>query len=286
MPLKGLLRFEYADASFEDAFFVILGVPFDKTATFRPGAALAPNAIRDASGNFNPANFGQGVSFDKIPVHDSGDLGEMVDVDEMFSAVCSEVRRIVKAGKFPVILGGDHSVTPAAVSGFDDIGVVIVDAHLDFYDEYQGLRRSHASAHVRTMEHVGEGNVFAFGVRSISDRERDPRALYADSFRIRKEGCGKVLDEMLPMLKKERLYLSLDIDGIDPAYAPGTGTPQPFGLTPWDVLELIQRIGPRLVGFDVVEVAPPYDNGMTSVLAARLTREVMAVKWKALGSIR
>jgi agmatinase len=127
---------------------------------------------------------------------------------------------------------------------------------------------------------VGKGNVFAFGVRSFSGDEDHESALFADAFRIHEEGCEAVFEEMLGKLKRDPVYLSLDIDGIDPAYAPGTGTPEPFGLTPFDVRYIINRLGDRLVGFDVVEVCPPYDNGNTSILAARLIREVVAVKWK------
>jgi agmatinase len=168
------------------------------------------------------------------------------------------------------------------VKAFGEISVITIDAHLDFKDEYQGLRNSHACAHRRIADHVGEGNAFAFGIRSISSDEEVSKALYADAFRIHEEGARKVFDEMLSKLKRTPIYLSLDIDGIDPAYAPGTGTPEPFGLTPWDVRYAINRIADRLVGFDVVEICPPYDNGNTSVLGARMMREVMAAKWKTM----
>ena len=104
--------------------------------------------------------------------------------------------------------------------------------------------------------------------------------MYADAFRIHEQGTEKVFAQMLAKLKRRPVYLTLDIDGIDPAYAPGTGTPEPFGLTPWDVRYVINKLADRLVGFDVVEISPPYDNGNTSVLGARMIREVMAVKWK------
>jgi agmatinase len=162
-----------------------------------------------------------------------------------------------------------------------DISVITIDAHLDYRDQYQGLKNSHACAHKRIEDVVGKGNVFAFGVRSISGEEDYKKALYADAFRIHEEGCEKVFREMLSKLKRRPVYLSLDIDGIDPAYAPGTGTPEPFGLTPLEVKHVIDELGDRLVGFDVVEVCPPYDNGNTSALAARMIREVIAVKWKA-----
>jgi agmatinase len=277
-----MLRFADAESSFEDAFFVIVGVPFDKTTTFRSGTRFAPTTVREATQNFEKENFEHGTTFDDIPVHDAGDLYEEGSVDEMVGSVYEEAKRIVDAKKFPLFIGGEHSITPPVVKAFGEISVITIDAHLDFKDEYQGLRNSHACAHRRIADHVGEGNAFAFGIRSISSDEEVSKALYADAFRIHEEGARKVFDEMLSKLKRTPIYLSLDIDGIDPAYAPGTGTPEPFGLTPWDVRYAINRIADRLVGFDVVEICPPYDNGNTSVLGARMMREVMAAKWKTM----
>jgi len=282
MPIRGMLRFADAHASFDEADFVIVGVPFDKTTTYRSGTRFAPTAVRETSQTFEKDNFEHGVTFENIPVHDAGDMFEEGTVDEMVASIEEEARRIVSANKFPLFIGGEHSISPPVVKAFGDISVITIDAHLDFRDEYQGLKNSHACAHRRIVDHVGKGNAFAFGVRSISAEEKVGEALYADAFRIHKEGCEKVFDEMLTKLKREKVYLSLDIDGIDPSYAPGTGTPEPFGLTPWDVRYVINRLGDRLVGFDVVEICPPYDNGNTSILGARMMREVMAVKWKSL----
>jgi agmatinase len=282
MPIRGMLRYADAVSSFEDSEFVIVGVPFDKTTTYRSGTRFAPTTVREASQTFEKENFEHGTTFDDIPVHDAGDLFEEGTVDEMVESVREEAERIVSAGKFPIFIGGEHSISPPVVRAFKDVAVITIDAHLDFRDEYQGLKNSHACAHRRILDHVGTGNAFAFGVRSISADEDVPHALYADAFRIHREGTEKVFDEMLAKLKRKSIYLSLDIDGIDPAYAPGTGTPEPFGLTPWDVRHVINRIGDRLVGFDVVEICPPYDNGNTSILGARMMREVMAVKWKAV----
>ncbi len=282
MPIRGMLRYADAMSSFEDSKFVIVGVPFDKTTTYRSGTRFAPTTVRETSQTFEKENFEHRTTFDDIAVHDAGDLYEEGSVDDMVESVNEEARRIVSAGKFPMFIGGEHSISPPVVRAFDDIAVITIDAHLDFRDEYQGLKNSHACAHRRIIDHVGKGNAFAFGVRSISADEKVDEALYADAFRIHKEGTEKVFDEMLTKLKRKRIYLSLDIDGIDPSYAPGTGTPEPFGLTPWDVRYVINRLGDRLVGFDVVEICPPYDNGNTSILGARMMREVMAVKWKAM----
>ena len=131
---------------------------------------------------------------------------------------------------------------------------------------------------------VGEGKVFAFGVRSFSNEEDFEEAVFVDALKIHEHGCEEEFEKALSCLKERPIYLSLDIDGIDPAFAPGTGTPEPFGLTPFDVKYVINRLGGRLVGFDVVEVSPPYDNGNTSMLAARFIKEVIAVKWKAMNA--
>jgi len=282
MPIRGMLRFADAVSSFEDSQFVIVGVPFDKTTTYRSGTRFAPTVVRETSQTFERENFEHGISFEDIPVHDAGDLYEEGDVDDMVASIEEEARRIVSAKKFPLFIGGEHSISPPVVKAFGEISVITIDAHLDFRDEYQGLKNSHACAHRRILDHVGRGNAFALGVRSISGDEDISQALFADSFRIHKKGIEPVLEDMLKKLKRRPIYLSLDIDGIDPAYAPGTGTPEPFGLTPWDVRYVINRVADRLVGFDVVEICPPYDNGNTSVLGARMMREVMAVKWKSM----
>ncbi len=277
-----MLRFADANEGFEEADFVLLGVPFDRTTTFRSGARFAPTTIREASSNFEMELFEHGVTFADIKFHDSGDLYEEGTVDDMVKAIEEEARRVVSAGKFLVATGGEHSITPPIVRAYGkDISVITIDAHLDYRDSYQGLKNSHACAHKRIEDIVGKGNVFAFGIRSISGEEDHKNALYADAFTIHEKGCMNVFREMLAKLKKKPVYLSLDIDGIDPAYAPGTGTPEPFGLTPMEVKDIIDELAPRLVGFDVVEVCPPYDNGNTSILAARLIREVVATTWKA-----
>ncbi|UCE92124.1 MAG: agmatinase [Methanobacteriota archaeon] len=282
MPSRGALVFADAGYSMDDAYFVLFGVPFDRTTTFRSGTRFAPTTIREASRNFEADMPEHGVDIRDVPFHDMGDLDEEGSADEMVAAIEVEARDLVSNGKFPIAIGGEHSITPPIVKAFgSEVSVVIIDAHLDYNDEYQGLKHSHACAHKRVEDIVGKGNVFAFGIRSWSKDERPEEALFADAFTIHERGCEEVFEDMLSRLDRKPVYLSLDIDGIDPAYAPGTGTPEPFGLTSFDVRYIVNRLADRLVGFDVVEVCPPYDNGNTSMLAARYVREVVAVKWKA-----
>jgi len=280
MILPGV-SFADADASIEDAEFVLLGIPFDRTASFRPGARYAPNAIREASYNFETCLFEHGVDLRDIRVHDAGNLEEFATVDDMVLSAGMEIGSIVSAGRFPIIMGGEHSVTIPAVRSFEDIGVISIDAHLDFRDQYLGQRCSHACVTRRVADHLGLENVAVLGVRSISPEEMEIEGPFViDAFSILDEGIESAVKRAMEHIGKERIYLTLDIDGIDPAFAPATGTPEPFGLSAMDVKRCIDLLGTRLVGFDVVEVSPGYDSGNTAILAARLIREVMAVVWK------
>jgi len=281
MVLPGV-SFADANASLDDADFVILGIPFDRTASFRSGARFAPNVIREASYNFETFLFEHEVDLVDIPIHDAGNLEEFDTVDEMVSSAEMEIRGLSSEGRFPVILGGEHSVTIPAVRSLQDIGVISIDAHLDFRDEYLGERNSHACVTRRITDHVGMENVFVLGVRSMSREEfEDERPDFIDALTIREEGMDGAVRRALGTLDKKRIYLTIDIDGIDPAFAPGTGTPEPFGISDMDAKRCINILAPRLVGFDVVEVCPPYDHGNTAALAARLVREVIATVWKA-----
>jgi len=280
MVLPGA-SFADANASLEDASFIILGIPFDRTASFRSGARFAPNAIREASYNFETFLYEHEVDLLDIPIHDMGNLEEFGTVDEMVSSARMELESLVSRGRFPIVLGGEHSVTIPAVQSFEDIGVVSIDAHLDFRDEYLGGRNSHACVTHRIADHVGIDNVVVLGVRSMSREEYEsPRPEHIDAAAIREMGIERAVKEAIDILDKDRIYLTVDIDGIDPSFAPGTGTPEPFGLSDVDVKKCIDLLAPRLVGFDVVEVCPPFDNGNTSAMAARLVREAIATVWK------
>lgn len=281
MVLTGV-SFADANATFEDAEFVILGIPFDRTASFRSGARFAPNAIREASYNFETYLFEHEVDLLDVNFHDAGNLEELGTVDEMVKHAGSFIEGVVSKGKFPIVLGGEHSVTIPAVRSFRDVGVVSIDAHLDFRQEYLGERNSHACVTRRIAEHVGMENVVVLGVRSMSREEvGDEMPEFIDSFTIREEGMERAVRRAMSLIGKEKIYLTLDIDGIDPACAPGTGTPEPFGISDLDVKKCIDMLSSRLVGFDLVEVCPNYDKGNTAALSARLVREVMATTWKS-----
>ncbi len=275
--------FADASASFDDAEFVLLGVPFDRTTSFRPGARFGPDAIRQHSWNFESYDLETGVDLADVKIHDLGNTDEFGSAEEMVRGVREEVRPIYRAGKFPIVLGGDHACAPPSVEAYPEdapsLGILYLDAHLDFRASYLGDARSHACSARRMLEKVGARNIVVLGVRSVSREEVDDnRTLgmpFVSAHEIARDGIQASVQRALNMLKTERLYITLDIDAVDPAYAGATGTPEPFGLTPRDVKHVIDQAAPRLVGLDLMEVSPPYDQGNTSALAARLAREAM-----------
>ncbi|MEE9150607.1 MAG: agmatinase [Thermoplasmata archaeon] len=274
------LFFADSESSFEEAQFVILGVPFDGTCSFRKGARFAPKSIREESYNLETYLFEHDIDLEDVPFHDSGNVN-CESVDEMMGGVGSTVEHVLMEGKFPITIGGEHSLTPSAVRKFENIGVLILDAHLDFRSGYLGERNSHACVTRRVSELVGFENVLSLGVRSMEKKEKEEGEnlglKYIDAFKLKELGMKNFLET----IKWERIYLSLDMDFFDPSFAPGVGNPEYFGQSPMDAKECIDFLAPRLVGFDVTETSPPFDNGNTSSLAARIVREVIAVVWKA-----
>jgi len=271
--------FADADSAFNDSDIVIYGIPYDRTATFRAGSREAPNAVRRASYNFEVDHFEHGP-LPEIMMHDFGDVDDHLLPEDMFNEIAFSVAPAVKDNKFTVAIGGEHSVTSPIVDLYGDVSVISIDAHLDSRDEFMGSPYSHACTMRRCSEHVGLDNVFVLGTRSISreELERDDVVPYVSSYEIMESGIERAVRKALDSVVNDRVYLTIDIDGIDPAFAPGTGTQEPFGLTPMDVKKVINTIGDRLVGMDVVEISPPYDHGgITSVLGARLIKEGIAV---------
>ena len=276
-----------AESDYSDADAVIFGVPYDHTACFKAGAREAPWTIRRASYNFEEIHFEHGIDQPALNVYDYGNCDDFVLPEDMFAEVDFAVGPAIRDGKFPITIGGEHSVNIPIVRNFDpdDIAVISIDAHLDSRDEYLGTPNSHACVMRRAAEHVGIDNVYVIGARAIGAEEldRDDPVPFVSSYEVMDNGIDRAIEKALDSVKNDRVYLTVDIDGVDPAFAPGTGTPEPFGLMPMDVKKVINAIGDRLAGFDVVEVCPPADpSGITSILAARYINEVMAVHAKSL----
>ncbi len=273
--------FADAEESFEESNFVIYGYPYDGTACFRKGTAEAPDAIREQSFNFETNLMELGIDLVDVPANDWGNIELGSNQEENNARIKSLVSEIISKNKFPIGLGGEHSLTPpvieAMVEKYPNLNVLIMDAHLDFRDGYEGNHWSHASTTRRIFDLLGPNNIWLLGVRSASSTEvseaRASKLNYTESGWV---DLREHLADMLDLFQGP-LYLSLDMDVIDPAFAPGIGTPEPFGMTPYEVVQTINFVSDNLVGFDCVEVCPPFDNGNTSALAARLTRHLMGI---------
>lgn len=280
----------FADArsSFDDADFVLYGVPFDATSSYRKGSKWAPLEMRKASYNFETYNGDLDVDLADVNIHDMGDCDVYCSVDDTLNEVYDTASTIVKAKKIPIMMGGEHSLTYPCVKAFKGkIGFVVMDAHYDLREEYEGIRNSHACVSRHVIDDLTDKYV-SIGIRSGPKEEyeyvkknKKIRSYTAND--VDEMGIEKILKETEAYLKGcDRIYLSLDMDAIDPAYAPGLGTPEPFGMTPRQVRTVIRRLARKTVGFDVVEISPEYDQGITAQLGAKLIREFIAAKWKSM----
>lgn len=277
--------FADAEASFNDAKFVYYGYPFDGTACFRKGTSQAPDEIRKHSYNFETYLMELGVDLRDISANDWGNLEVKSSQKKAEEEIEELVYKIVSSNKFPVGIGGEHSMTPAAVRAvqakYPNLAVVILDAHLDFRQEYEGNPMSHATVTRRLIDIVGLDRVRPVGIRSVSQAEiSEARTIglkfIESGWTELREYLTDIIDEL-----DGPVYLSLDMDAIDPAFSPGVGTPEPFGMTPYEVLQTINFFSDRIVGFDCVEVCPPHDNGNTSALAARIIRHLVGAIWQS-----
>jgi len=285
---NGSLLYADAESTLAEADYAIMGVSFEETVSHRKGTRLGPYAIREESYNFETYHFRHDYDVESLNICDVGTL-----IPKDFSGLSSDIRdrmcEISGAGAFPIVLGGEHSITPFIIkelkesidrSDMPGMKVLSIDAHLDFRDSYLGERNSHACSTRRIGEIVGLDSIMPIGVRSFEKEEfceaREMGLDWVDSYSIHENGMDAYIDKIDDFVDGSLLYLTLDMDGIDPAFAPGVGTPEPFGLTQWDVLKIITNFSRRMIGMDVVEICPPYDNGNTSALACRLIGEMLA----------
>lgn len=267
-----------ATSPYENAKYVIFGVPFDGTSSFRRGSRLAPDSIRLAYDNLESYEFSYGIDFTSSRICDLGNISVTENASEVVDSVQTVTQMIFSDGKIPIMLGGEHSVTVGAVRNLKDTSMIIIDAHSDFRDEYMGNPLNHACVTRRALEILGKNKICSIGTRSVSKEERESElwndVTFIPATKVKKEGIDRIIKEI--DTSADRIYFSIDIDGIDPAYAPGAGTPEPYGLMDTDVRSLIDHFSERIIGFDIVEITPVYDNGNTSMLAAKLIQNFIA----------
>jgi agmatinase len=271
----------------------LLGVPYDGGVSYRTGARFGPRAVREQSSLIRPWNPVLKVHpFDRLRVADCGDVDVVpISIERTHAAIEQRIDTVLAAGARPLVVGGDHSITlpilRALARRHGALGVVHFDAHPDTWDEYFGSKLFHGTPFRRAVEEglIDTRRMIQVGIRGplygpedfAFHDEHGIEVLRIEP--IKEQGLAWAAGR-LARLRGGPLYCSFDIDALDPAYAPATGTPEVGGLTSWEALSLVRSLaGTSLVGADVVEVSPPYDGPgqITSLLAANLAFELLSV---------
>ena len=252
----------------------LLGIPDDANSTFLRGAAEAPPKIREQlfSDAFNMWTE-TGVDLGEDVFFDAGDLN-LGEVPDAWAAIQDAVEAVLDHGLPPICLGGDHAITYPIVQGFrrkyDELSILHFDAHPDLYDNFDNNPLSHASPFARIMENHLAERLVQVGIRTANGHQREQAKRFGVEMIEMRELTGEIRLEF-----DTPVYVSVDIDGLDPAYAPGVSHPEPGGLSPRQVIDTIQHLNGRLVGADIVEVNPRRDfHNLTAVVAAKILKEI------------
>lgn len=255
--------FPGAEVTVSEPSYAIIGAPLDATTTFYPGTRFGPERIRHFSRHFDDFDHVTGRYFTDLSVVDHGDVTPDEDVSEYLEFLRSTVVGYQLDGGLPLLLGGEHTISLAGVRATEPSTFVVIDAHLDLRDRYDGNPLNHATTTRRVLEEVDD--VIIIGARTGSQAEWE---------RAREDDVTVVSPSEALSWQPDidgPCYLSIDIDGIEPATAPGTGTREPFGLEVTAVRDLITQLAPSCVGFDIVEVNDR-DHGQAATVAGKLLR--------------
>lgn len=259
---------------------VLLGVPFDGTASFRSGARFGPSAIREGSHSLETYSPFLDRDLSNRDYVDWGDL-EITPgrADLMIEKVSAEVREILNTGMKPVIMGGEHTCTigviQALVQKFPKLGLFQIDAHADYREEFMGERLSHATIMRRVSEFIPQDRIYKVGIRSGTRQELIEAGF---ALPISTDSRLRDIDEVFKTIPEDiELYITLDMDVFDPSLVPGVGNPEPNGMTWREFIQLMRAVSYRnIIGCDVMELAPQYDQtGVSAVVAASAVRELM-----------
>ena len=266
------------DASFEEATTVIFGAPYDSTTSNRPGTRFAPKAIRNDSFGLETYSPYQDKDLSEVKIFDSGDLElSFGRVDLALQDIEDHAREILSAGKRPLMIGGEHLVTlgqfRAVAEKYPDVCVIQLDAHTDLRQEYLGAELSHATIIRRLWDMVGDDRIYQLGIRSGEKAEFEFAKEHTHLTKFNLSGLPKAIAD----LKDKPVYLTIDLDVLDPSAFPGTGTPEAGGI---DFMTLLQAIIDmdllNVVAIDVNELSPHYDlSGASTALATKIVREIL-----------
>lgn len=262
------------------ARYVVMGVPYDGTSTFVKGADKGPQAILDASDSLELYDVQYDVEACTAGIHTDRHDYDFSTPEAMVASVHARTRQMLEMGKTPVLIGGEHSISAGAIQAmserYPDLTVLQIDAHADLRDAYHGSPYNHACVMRRAQEHA---RVVQVGIRNVCSEEKDAvvpeNIFYAHLIHDNNAWMDKAVERLT-----EHVYVTFDLDGLDPAILPATGTPLPGGLQWYPTLEFLEKVFRQrtVVGFDVVELCPQPDDKVSDVLAATLVYKMISLK--------
>lgn len=275
---RNIHTFIGCEAEYEESKTVIFGAPFDSTTSYRPGTRFASAAIRNESYGIETYSPYQDKDLLDYTIFDGGDLELPFGSPKRALAMIEEyARKLLEDKKLPLMIGGEHLVTlgmaRSAVAMYPDLHILHFDAHADLRDEYLGVTLSHATVMRRCHDLVGDNKIFQFGIRS-GDKEE---FLWAKEHVRTCKFNFETLDYVIDLLCEVPVYVTLDLDVLDPSVFPGTGTPEAGGVTFMELLEALKKVSKlNVVAFDMNELSPIYDqSGSSTALACKLLREIL-----------
>jgi len=262
----------------------LFGVPFDSTHSYKPGCRFGPDAIRDAFNNIEIFMPQFGVDLEQVNIEDLGNLEHTVVVQNMIDMVRKVTTELKDLSNQIIILGGEHSLTYGSYMSYPkDTGYVVFDAHYDLRNEYAGTKLSHAAYLRRIVEERGSDNIIHVGARAYVKEEleflTEHNIKTISNSEIRTGNGPKLLEKLTENF--ENLYVSIDLDVLDPAFAPGVGNPEAIGITSRELYDMIVSLqNKQIKATDIVELNPTYDNGATASLAARMISIIISMNLK------
>lgn len=276
---KNVSTFIGCESTFEEADTVLFGAPFDGTTTFRPGTRFASEVMRNESYGLETYSPYLDRDLEDYKVFDGGELElPFGNKESALNEIENSVREILSANKRPFMIGGEHLVSLPAIKAcyekYSDLHILHFDAHTDLREDYMGEPLSHSSVIRRVWDFLGDGKIYQFGIRS-GLRDEFKWASEGHTFLRKFDLVG--LDQAIEALREKPVYLTIDLDVLDPSIFPGTGTPEAGGLTYKELQDaIIKMTGLNIVGLDVVELAPHYDaSGASTAVACKIVRELL-----------
>ncbi len=276
-------KFMASRDDYNDASIVLVGVPMDFTCSYRPGTRFGPRKIREVSTGIEEYSIYMDKTLTDSDFYDAGDLDlPFGNVEKSLEIIGNATQEVINDGKFPLFVGGEHLISVPVIKAVhekygDDLTILHFDAHADLREGYLGCMNSHASAVRRLVDFMPGKNIYQFGIRSGTKEEFEFARNNTNMYTLE---VIEPLKRVLKDVSSKPVYITLDIDVVDPAYANGTGTPEPGGISSKELIESVNLLKDlNIVGFDIVEVSPHYDpSDRTALLAAKVIRDIILMK--------